>query len=320
MAFGTEWHAGVTLDSLVSSGRRGTSGSGTIAAMPGPFIGSEAVAAGEVTKSALRTRYDRLFRDVYVAPGTELTPSILATAGWLWSRRNAVVAGRSAAALHGARWVDLTPVELLHGNRNPVQGVKVHTDEVGSGETTLIDGVPTTTVVRTALDLACWYPINTAVIALDALVNATGLSLSAVDALVAGQPGRRGIRRARKSLAMVDGGSQSPKETWLRLLVVSAGLPRPQTQIPIHDGQGNVFAYLDMGWEDIRVAVEYDGEQHRNQRDQYIWDIRRREMLDDAGWLVIRVVAGDKASHVVSRVRSAFARRVSPQRVVRRAV
>jgi hypothetical protein len=27
-------------------------------------------------------------------------------------------------------------------------------------------------------------------------------------------------------------GAQSPKETWLRLLLIQAGLPRPQTQIP----------------------------------------------------------------------------------------
>lgn len=38
-----------------------------------PFIGSEAVADGEVVKSALRTRYKRLFRDVYIHPGAELS-------------------------------------------------------------------------------------------------------------------------------------------------------------------------------------------------------------------------------------------------------
>lgn len=288
--------------------------------MADPFVGSEAVAAGAVTKSELRTSYKRLLRDGYVVRGTELTPGVLAAAGWLWSRRGAVVAGRSAAAVLGAQWLDLRPIELLHSNRNPVQGVNVHGDELDSDEATLINGVPTTTAARTALDLACWYPTNTAVIALDALVRATGLRLDAVDPLVERRVGRRGIRRARASLALADGGSQSPKETWLRLLVLSAGLPRPQTQIPVSDGHGNVIAYLDMGWEEMKIAVEYDGEQHRTSREQYVWDLRRRDMLEDAGWIVIRVVAGDKPADVMRRVRGAFARRTSPQRGVRRAV
>lgn len=80
--------------------------------MANPFVGSEAVAAGAVTKSELRTSYKRLLRDVYVVRGTELTPGVLAAAGWLWSRRSAVVAGRSAAAVLGAQWLDLRPIEL----------------------------------------------------------------------------------------------------------------------------------------------------------------------------------------------------------------
>lgn len=291
---------------------------GTIAAVAGPFIGSEAVAAGDLAKSALRTRYDRLFRDVYVPPGTELTPGVLAYSAWLWSGRRGVVAGRSAAAVLGAQWVDLRPVELIHTNRNPVPGIKVRGDELATDEETLVDGVPTTTAARTALDLACWYPVSSAVVALDSLIRATGGPVSAVQTLAERYPGRRGIRRARRSLALADGGAQSPKETWLRLLIISAGLPPPRTQIPVRDAHGNAIAYLDMGWEEIKVAVEYDGEQHRNLGDQYVWDIRRREILDGAGWIVVRVVAGDRAVDVVGRVRAAIARRTSLQSRVRR--
>ena len=74
--------------------------------------------------------------------------------------------------------------------------------------------------------------------------------------------------RAQRSV-LFDAGAQSPKETWLRLLLIQAGLPRPQTQIPVRDEFGEAIAYLDMGWEDMKVAVEYDGEQHRSDRRQY---------------------------------------------------
>ncbi|BBN46057.1 hypothetical protein MOKP45_13090 [Mycobacterium avium subsp. hominissuis] len=69
------------------------------------------------------------------------------------------------------------------------------------------------------------------------------------------------------------------------------------------------MAYLDMGWEDLKVAVEYDGDHHRSDRRQYGWDIRRSEMLQRLGWIVVRVVAGDRPADIIARVREARARR-----------
>lgn len=200
--------------------------------MAEPFIGSEAVTSGILVKSALRTRYTRLFRDVYVSPDAEMTPRLRAYAGWLWSRRRGVVAGLSASALHGAKWVDLTaPLEIIHTNRNPLPGIRVHGDALGEDEVVVINGVPVTSPSRTALDLGCWYPSGEAVAAIDALARATDLKMPDVDLLAERYPGRRGMRQARATLGLVDAGAQSPKETWLRLLLIQAGLPRPQTQI-----------------------------------------------------------------------------------------
>lgn len=277
-----------------------------------PFVGSEAVARGDVVESALRTRYVKLFRDVYVSPGAELTPLVRAEAGWLWSRRRGIIAGLSASALHGAKWVDeRAPLEILHTNRNPHRGLLVRGDRISEDEFELSEGIPVTNVARTALDLGCWYPTGDAVAAIDALVRAVELKMADLRMLTQRYPGRRGISRARKALELADGGAQSPKETWLRLLLIQAGLPRPQTQIPVRDEFGDVIAYLDMGWEDVKVAVEYDGEQHRNERAQYRWDIRRLEMLQRLGWIIVRVVAGDRPAEIVARVRAGLARRAS---------
>ncbi len=277
-----------------------------------PFIGSEVVAGGDVVKSALRTRYTRLFPDVYVCAGADLTPFVRARAGWLWSRRRGIIAGLSASALHGAEWVDAAaPVEIFHSNRNPLPGLRVRGDRLDEDEVTLVDGVPVTTPARTALDLGCWYPTDKAVAAIDALMRATDLKVPEVEALVQRYSARRGIRRARIAMGLADAGAQSPKETWLRILVIQAGLPRPQTQIPVFNEFDDVIAYLDMGWVDVKVAVEYDGEQHRTDRRQYTWDVRRRELLERCGWIVIRVVAGDRPEDILRRVRAALAQRAS---------
>lgn len=105
----------------------------------------------------------------------------------------------------------------------------------------------------------------------------------------------------------MDAGAESPKESWLRLILTQAGLPRPVTQIRVSDGQQ--VAYLDMGWEDPMVAVEYDGDHHRLDRQQYVKDVRRAELLDGLGWLVVRVIKEDHPRQIVGRVSRALAQR-----------
>ncbi|OBH02663.1 DUF559 domain-containing protein [Mycobacterium sp. E1747] len=276
-----------------------------------PFVGSEAVACGLLTKSHLETRYVRLFRGVYIDRDAELTAVVRAKAGWLWTGRRGVVAGFSAAALHGSKWVDdRRPVELIHDNHHFAPGIQLHRETVGADEVESIDGVAVTSPTRTALDLGCWYPSMTAVAGIDALAGATEIKAADIELLARRYAGRRGIARARRAAELFDAGAQSPKESWLRVLLIEADLPRPQTQIPVLDEFGSVFAYLDMGWEDVKVAVEYDGEQHRNDRRQYAWDVRRLETLQRLGWIVVRVVAGDRPGDIIRRVRGARARRM----------
>ena len=275
-----------------------------------PFIGSEALAAGRITRHELRSRFVALHHDVYLARGVEMTAVLRAKACWLRSRRRGVLAGFSASALHGARWIDPSrAAEIIDTNRRPVPGVRAWADHIEQDETCVVDGMRLTTPARTALDLASRCPTRLAVASIDALAQATDVKLADVNLLVQRYRGRRGIRRARNTLDLVDGGAQSPKESWLRLLIIRAGLPRPQTQIAVRNEFDWTVAYLDMGWDDVMVAVEYDGDQHRSDRHQYVKDIRRHEMLERMGWQVVRVVAEDHPDDVVQRIRAALARR-----------
>lgn len=120
--------------------------------------------------------------------------------------------------------------------------------------------------------------------------------------------GARGLRRLRAAVPLVDGGAASPKETWLRLLLIDAGFPVPTTQIPVHENW-HLVALLDMAWERYLVAAEYDGEHHRTDTRQYRKDQRRLRKLEQLGWIVIRVIAGDTRDDIVSRVRAAMSRR-----------
>jgi very-short-patch-repair endonuclease len=166
-----------------------------------------------------------------------------------------------------------------------------------------------TTPARTALDIACRYPVDDAVAAIDALARATKLKMPDVELLAQRYKGRRGIRDARVALDLADPGAESPRETWLRLLLIRAGYPRPQTQIPIYNEYRVLIAEVDMGWQDIKVAAEYEGDHHWTNRTQFTKDIRRYEDVTELGWIDIRVTAQDTEAGILRRVAAAWARR-----------
>jgi len=273
------------------------------------FVGTEALAAGRLTRHELRRWYRPLFRDVLVPKGYEPTLRDRTFGAWLWSRRQAVVTGLAASASHGDRYVDAqVPIELIWHSSRPHPGLLVRAERIAADEIVQIDGMSVASPSRAAFDLGRYQRRPRAVAALDSLARAIAVPTFDLDELVSRYPGSRGVRQLQQVLPLVDAGAQSPKETWLRLLLIDDGLPTPTTQIPVID-DGYVIAYLDLGWKRYMVAVEYDGEQHRTSRRQYVRDIRRSELLEEQGWTVIRVVADDSPVSVLRRVRDALRRR-----------
>ncbi len=76
-----------------------------------------------------------------------------------------------------------------------------------------------------------------------------------------------------------------------RLLMVLAGLPEPQTNIPILAAEGNVRFRIDLGFEGVRLAIEYDGRWHDTveQREHDAW--RRTVLSTEEGWTFVVVRA-----------------------------
>ncbi|ULN48529.1 hypothetical protein MI170_03835 [Mycolicibacterium goodii] len=284
--------------------------------MTAPFLGSDALADGTLTRHQLRTRFKTLYPNVYVPKN--VTPSLTqrTVGAWLWSGRRGVISGPAAAALHGARWIDPSiPIDLIHDNPRQPRGITTRRDILLPGETVAIGEMLLTSAARTAFDIGRRSPTNRGVAHLDALLRATRCTVADVADLAVRHRGARGLRQLETTLPLVDPGAQSPRESWLRLLIIRDGLPKPTTQIPVvAEEDGTLLAYLDMGWEEWMVAVEYDGDQHRTDRRQYVKDIRRLEMLAELGWIVIRVVAEDGRAEILRRIRDALTTRQSSVR------
>lgn len=251
-----------------------------------PFLGSQALQRGALTRAQLRTRYQAVYRDVYIGKDTELTAAVKARAAWLST--GATLAGLSAAAVLGTKWLDAAaPAEIVRADRHSQRGIIVHSYRLDDDEAHTVSGMRLTTAARTAFDIGRGQAVAKAVPVLDALLRATGVKPAEVMAIADRHPGARGVRRLRAALESADGGAESPQETRVRLLLVAAGLPRPETQIEFPE----LRVRVDMGWREWKVAVEYDGIQHWEDRYQRSWDIERIALLEAAGWCVVRVSA-----------------------------
>jgi very-short-patch-repair endonuclease len=97
-----------------------------------------------------------------------------------------------------------------------------------------------------------------------------------------------------------------------RPVLVLGGLPKPALQVRVRrPGAGAGADRLDLAYEELKVGIEYDGEQHRD-RAAFAADLRWHNRLLAAGWTVLRVTASDVLRHpdrLAAEVGSAVERR-----------
>lgn len=282
------------------------------------FRGSDALRRHLLTPHQLRGKaWLRLLHDVYADSRLDRDHALKCRAARLRLPPEAVLAGPSAACLdgvpHAAEFRDdvhvIVPTKVRVG---PQRGLRIHTIDIDALDVRTSAGLPRTTPARTAWDLASWFEADWAVSVVDVLLGQGLLTPAELTAQLdrrAGPP-RPGNRRARRTLALVDGRAQSPPESRLRVRLVLAGLPRPVPQYPVPLASG-AAVHPDLAWPEFKVAVEYDGHWH-GEPDQLHRDRRRLNQLAAEGWIVLHVTSQrlqrDFAG-VVREVRAALASR-----------
>lgn len=274
------------------------------------IIGTEAIASGVVTRHQLQRWYRRIYPDVHAPRDRDLTVHDRTFGAWLWSKRKGVITGQAAAALYGSRWIgpDID-IELIYKCPRPPSGVIARNERICSDEWLERQGLPVATPARTAFDLGRFQRRHNAVALLDALMRVRPYSVEDVMLLAKRYRGHHGVARLKAVLPLVDSGAMSPMETFWRLLVIDCGFPAPTTQIPVFDEHGRPVRVLDFGWEDYRVAFEYDGEQHQTDRGQYLKDRRVLPVLKRLGWNVISVVKENDPVAVIHLLHDAMTAR-----------
>jgi hypothetical protein len=179
-------------------------------------------------------------------------------------------------------------------------GLVVHRRE--GAPLTVVAGRPATTAARTAIEVARGLPRPRALATLDAALRTGTCSRQDLDRTVALQSRRRGIVTARDLIGLASPLAESPMESEMRLVMIDGGLPTPVLQYEIVDLQGYTWR-LDFAWPELRVAAEYDGVDWHSGPDAFLRDRRRGAALQDLGWVVVPIVAGDVRYRRVELVR-----------------
>jgi very-short-patch-repair endonuclease len=270
-----------------------------------------------ITADQLRTSaWLRLRQDVYADARLERDHRLACQAMALRLPEGIVIAGTSAAYLHGVEFAAgftdpvhvIVPPPIRAGGQ---RGVRLHVVAPRPGDT-LVGGSAfrCTTPARTAWDLASWQPVDQAVSIIDALLGRDLVVIEQLDRLVAERTHERGSRLAARAFGLADGRAQSPAESLLRVRLVLAGLPRPKVQHPVRLESGRLV-HPDLAWPEFMVAVEYDGHWHADVNQLHL-DRRRLNGLINAGWLVLHVTSQRMYRDfgaVVREVRAALAQR-----------
>lgn len=268
-----------------------------------PFRATDAVARGLLTRRMLHGRsWRQLLPDIYLHAREyrEADHRMWCDAVALKLPAGSAISGLSAAYLWGVDLLPLggtAPVSVVlpePARMRPHPRIRVsYAPLSGPQDVTTFANLPLTTGVRTAFDLGRQLRRAEALVAVDALLHRRVAKRAVLANYLDARPGWAGNVQLREVLSLAEPLSESPMETRLRLILHDAGLPTVTVQHDIADERsGRFLARVDLAYPGLRIAIEYEGDHHR-ERAHFRRDVARLNALRAAGWLVLRFTADD---------------------------
>ena len=248
-------------------------------------------------------------RGVMVLVGTPRTHATAEAAAWLAIGGSAVVGGRSAAYRRGL--LPYPPGEsdveivVAHGSGASRRGIRVRrARRLDREEREVLDGIPTTSVDRTLLDLAATATDRELERALAAALDRPVTSRARVRRYLERRRRWPGAARLGAHLDPEDPPrhTRSTPEEQLLELIRASELPDPLTNYPIGPYE------LDAYWPDAKLGVEYDSREHHLGDAAFEHDrLRDARLAAEHGILVMRVTGRqlDDPQSLLDRLRAA---------------
>lgn len=286
----------------------------------GAFLRRDVVAAlgrHHVARALATGEWRSPWRGVLVESARAADLMTLASAAVQFGGDGAIISGRTAAHLHGCTAAPPFPIDITvpyeHWLRSRT-GLVVHNARYGDEDRDSVAELPVLCLEQTVADLLCSARQQDALAVADQCLAMVGPAQrerrrAAIGRRIARRTDPRGTRRGARLLDLATGRAESPAESWLLWWVVDAGYPLPEVNWSIVGMDGREVWRLDLGWPELRIAVEYDGYATHSGRQSA--DEERRADLRRRGWIVIVVVAADlrAMSRVDQELADAFGRR-----------
>ena len=233
----------------------------------------------------------RVHRGVYAVGHRVLSREARWLAAVLACGEGAALSHWSAAALWGIRDPRSGPIDVTSSRKTRSRGaIRRHRALLEPDEATTHEGIPTTTVPRTILDLAAISDTHVAESALRQAEFLRRYDALSLPALLRRHPGHRGSPAIRTALARVreaPGQTDSKlEERFLRFLDAHR-LPRPRLNVWI-TAVGHRYK-VDCLWPAKRQIVELDSWQAHGTRSSFQSDRSRNRRLEAAGYRVTHV-------------------------------
>lgn len=148
-------------------------------------------------------------------------------------------------------------------------------------------GLSITSGPQTLLDLSTVLATDELVAVGDALYRSGHLDHDSIDERLRRADGARGIVVARHVAPLLTPLAASQPESLFRYWLTASDLPDPRPQVPVLDRWGREVAHVDLGYDEWKVGLEYEGRQHAESR-QFGRDLERYSLMAAGGWLLLR--------------------------------
>lgn len=256
-----------------------------------PFTTAQAAAAG-ITEAMLRgPTYRRIFRGVYVAARVRLSLLLRVEAALMLFPSGAFASHQTAGRLYRLPVPESPLVHVSVGrpaDRRRREGIRCHV--AGHRSLRRLGTILVSAPGALFLELAGVLPLVDLVVLGDAMVRHKLLTVEELLAVCAAYEGKH-ARAARRAAGYVRRDVDSAMETRLRMLIVLAGLPEPKVNVIIFAEDGSVRFRIDLSYPELRLMVEYDGEQHRLDLDQWDTDNAREDWFSRHDWRRVGVIS-----------------------------
>lgn len=204
---------------------------------------------------------------------------------------HAALSGPSAAAFWKLPFISEVPTRVFV--RDVPRGG--YADDVavisgGKARTTRVDGSVCTDPAWTVADCARTLGAMSGLVMADAATHARPCGVPDLEHVASQLARCRGVGRVRWVAEQCDRASESPGESWMRVLVRSLGY-NVRSQVEIRDA-GEFVARVDLMIEGTRVILEFDGSVKYTDGDARTVanEKRRQARLESLGYVVLRVL------------------------------